>query len=463
MVVPLRQVATPVHSRGSVAGCCGRKLCPGFELLSQRGKSAGNTADLFHQIARSRRATIISPSTRCIPRLHRPVARRPKMTARSGCDHQDGGAPAKTAFIGSKIDTHAPVSWSRCAASEFRRLPRRESTCAYAQKQNACRAFRRSRSCLPARRSRRTEALASGASPAGADERRQFARRCPEASLTMIRTTRRLALRPSCDIVGLRREKIRQYATTDSRRIHAPGGQQVHDAGRAPGGESRVDGKRRLDRRLSVWPSTRIWLGKLERWPAAKQRTASAIASRRRWETRFDLYLHFGPNPVMATHDHQVGIDEAAHGVLDVLTPCPAVPWRVDQVQPLAACACGAAVAVPAGAPGWGHGPVRWPFWPIHAVRSSAYRWNAATKESEQHAVLAFVDRRDGIHDHEERQKQCHQVAVGNGPRLMVPVFFVAFTWQRAMRIVRASVQVAVQFGFDAARIRRARSRSSPR
>ncbi len=42
-----------------------------------------------------------------------------------------------------------------------------------------------------------------------------------------------------------------------------------------------------------------------------------------------------------------------------------------------------------------------------------------------QHAELALVDRRDGVHHHEERQQQRDQVAVGNGPRFVVGVVFV--------------------------------------
>ena len=49
----------------------------------------------------------------------------------------------------------------------------------------------------------------------------------------------------------------------------------------------------------------------------------------------------------------------------------------------------------------------------------------AALQRVRQHAELALVDRGDGVHHHEERQQQRDQVAIGNGPRLVVDVVFV--------------------------------------
>ena len=45
-----------------------------------------------------------------------------------------------------------------------------------------------------------------------------------------------------------------------------------------------------------------------------------------------------------------------------------------------------------------------------------------------QDPILAFVDRRHRIHDHEERQQQRHEIAVGYRPGLVIIVLFVSFT-----------------------------------
>ena len=69
-----------------------------------------------------------------------------------------------------------------------------------------------------------------------------------------------------------------------------------------------------------------------------------------------------------------------------------------------------------------------------------------------QHAVLALVHRGDRIHHDEEGEQQRDEVAIGNGPRLVVEVLLVFLLAGHAVASPHL-MQIALQLRFDAARV----------
>ena len=202
--------------------------------------------------------------------------------------------------------------------------------------------------------------------------------------------------------------------------------------------------------RLSVWPSTRTGFGYLASVSARALSGGNAprTASRRRSRNRMSVRISTSTQVDSTAHRDQVGSRPAAASAFSTSSATRASCRRHDDLVAgaglLAAacgCPCRAAHRAEIASSIWRGCPSMMACCTIETAMSApeprvfSPTWigssvlgaprNAALQRIREHAELALVDRGDRVHHHEEREQQRDQVAIGNGPRLVVDVLFV--------------------------------------